>query len=409
MLQSRWAMLAVVFLTRLSMGFMFQSVASVTPFLVAQFNLTYGQLGFLMGLFLLPGALISLPGGLLGQRFGSKRVAVAGLVLMIAGALVTAWSSSFLEACVGRAVSGAGGILLNLLLAKMVADWFTGKEIATAMAVMLTSWPVGIGLALVTLGSVAEHSSWRESVLVSAGAAAAGLVLLTALYRDPPDFGLAERGPSTLRLDLPLRAWALSASVGLCWTALNASFIVVASFGPALLISRGVPVAQAGSLLSLGIWVSLLSIPLGGYTADRIGRPNLVITAGALGAALSIGLLPLLPYPVLWFVLAGTMLGLAPGAIMALLPGVLDPKHLATGLGTLYTVFYLGMALAQPAAGMTRDLSGSPAMPIFFAAVLMVATVPALGLFRWTEGLGAPAHTPHDGRSLTRAPGPRES
>src|SRR5262249_55069734 len=108
MLQSRWAMLVVVFLTRTSMGFMFQSVASVAPFLIAQFGLSYGQLGFLVGLFLLPGAVISLPGGLLGQRFGSRRVAVGGLVLMIAGALVTAWSTTFFEAGVGRTVSGAG-------------------------------------------------------------------------------------------------------------------------------------------------------------------------------------------------------------------------------------------------------------------------------------------------------------
>lgn len=390
MLQSRWAMLAVVFLTRTSMGFMFQSVASVAPFLIAQFGLSYGQLGFMMGLFLLPGALIALPGGLLGQRFGSQRVAMGGLALMTAGGLVTAWSTTFLEACVGRAVSGAGGILLNLLLAKMVADWFAGKEISTAMGVMLTSWPVGIGLALATLGGIASHWSWRTSMFVSAGTAAVGLILLVALYRDPPGLGAAERARSTLRLDLPLRAWALSASAGLCWTALNAGFIVVASFGPALLIARGASVAEAGSLLSLGIWVSLLSIPLGGYTADRIQRPHLVITVGALGAALSIGLLPLLPHPVLWFVLTGILLGLAPGAIMALLPGALDPKHLATGLGTLYTIFYLGMALAQPAAGITRDLSGSPAMPIFFAACLMAATVPALGLFCWIAG-SAPA------------------
>jgi len=407
MLQSRWAMLVVVFLTRTSMGFMFQSVASVAPFLIAQFELSYGQLGFLVGLFLLPGAVISLLGGLLGQRFGSRRVAVGGLVLMIAGAVVTAWSTTFLEASAGRAVSGAGGILLNLLLAKMVADWFTGKEISTAMGVMLASWPIGIGLGLTTLGSVATHWSWRASMLVSAATAAVGLVLLVTLYRDPPELDATAQGRSTLRLDLPLRAWALSVTVGLCWTALNAAFIVVASFGPALLIARGASVAQAGSLLSLGIWVSLVSIPLGGYLADRIQRPNLVISVGALGAALAIGLLPVLPYPVLWFVLAGTLLGLAPGAIMALLPSALDPKHLATGLGALYTVFYLGMALAQPAAGLTRDHSGSAAAPIFFAAVLMAATVPALGLFRWTERLGArrSAAGPHHG--MGRAPGSR--
>src|SRR5262249_44145716 len=161
-------------------------------------------------------------------------------------------------------------ILLNLLLAKMIADWFSGKEIATAMAVMLTSWPIGIGLALVTLGSVADGWSWRASMLVAAAAAAAGFVLLAALYRSPPGLRDDARADASLPLDLPARAWALSITIGLCWAALNASFIVVASFGPAFIVARGASVAQAGSEVSLGIWTSLISIPLGGLIADRL-------------------------------------------------------------------------------------------------------------------------------------------
>ncbi|PYO56064.1 MAG: hypothetical protein DMD83_16345, partial [Candidatus Rokuibacteriota bacterium] len=96
----------------------------------------------------------------------------------------------------------------------------------------------------------------------------------------------------------------------------------------------------------------------------------------------------------LWLLLAGTVVGLAPGAIMALLPEALEQEHLATGLGTLYTIMYLGMALAQPLAGLTRDLSASPAMPIFFAAVLMAATVIALGAYRWAERIPAARASP---------------
>ena len=385
MLQNRWVMLAVIFLVRTSMGFMFQGVASVAPLLVGEFGLSYGQIGLLMGLFLLPGVIIALPGGALGQRFGSEPIAAAGLVLMVVGGLVTATSAGFGVACVGRAVSGAGGILLNLFLVKMVADWFTGKEISTALGVMLTSWPVGIGLALATLGRVAAVWSWRASMLVTVAAAAAGLGLLLALYRRPPNRAASADGPARLVLDLPRRAWGLALSAGVCWTVLNASVIVVASFGPTFLVARGFSVARAGSLVSFALWASLVSIPLGGVVADRIRRPNLLITAGALAAAACIAVAPLLPFPALWFALAGTVVGLAPGAIMALLPGVLAPEHLATGLGALYTVFYLGVALAQPAAGLTQDFSGDPTMPILFAALLMAITVPALALFRWVE------------------------
>jgi hypothetical protein len=47
-----------------------------------------------------------------------------------------------------------------------------------------------------------------------------------------------------------------------------------------------------------------------------------------------------------------------------------------------YTVYYLGVALAQPAAGLVRDLTGSPAAPLIFAAALMAAAVVGLAAFR---------------------------
>ena len=71
-------MLGVIFLTRTSMGFQFQSIAALTPFVVPAFDLSYAEVGLLMGLFMLPGVVIALPGGLLGQRFGSLRVVIGG-------------------------------------------------------------------------------------------------------------------------------------------------------------------------------------------------------------------------------------------------------------------------------------------------------------------------------------------
>lgn len=43
------------------------------------------------------------------------------------------------------------------------------------------------------------------------------------------------------------------------------------------------------------------------------------------------------------------------------------------------------MALAQPAAGLVRDVSGSPVGPIVFAATLMAATPIGLVVFRRIE------------------------
>jgi hypothetical protein len=63
----RWLILAVLFLARTVMAFQFQAFAALSSFVVAGLGIDYTQLGFLIGLYLLPGSVIAYPGGLLGQ------------------------------------------------------------------------------------------------------------------------------------------------------------------------------------------------------------------------------------------------------------------------------------------------------------------------------------------------------
>ena len=83
-MQQRWRSLAALTIARAAMGFQFQTVAALAPLLQRDLALDKTQLGWLIGLYLLPGAVVALPGGLLGKRFGDSRVVIAGLVLMAA-------------------------------------------------------------------------------------------------------------------------------------------------------------------------------------------------------------------------------------------------------------------------------------------------------------------------------------
>jgi MFS family permease len=376
---NRWMVLALVFLTRSSMGFQFQSVASVAPLLIADLGLSYAQLGTLIGLYMLPGALFALPGGLIGQRLGERRVVVAGLALMVAGGVLTAVAGGFATAVVGRLVSGIGAVLMNILLAKIVSDWFAGRELSTAMALMLSSWPVGLGLAAATLGGLAAATSWRTAVLATAGAAGLGLVLMLGCRDAPGAGGAAPRGI------MRGRELALSVAAGFAWGCFNASLVAVVAFGPGLLLARGATLGDAGRMVSLAIWVTMVSVPLGGFLTDRLQRPTLLIASGTAVAAGTMLLIPVLAHAGLAFCLVGLAIGAPPGALMALLPKALPPERLATGFGVFYTIFYAMMALTQPAAGLVRDVAGDAAAPIVFAALVMAATVVGLAAFRRLE------------------------
>jgi MFS family permease len=382
---NRWVALVIVFVTRTSMGFQFQAVAAVAPLMVAELQLTWVQLGSLIGLYMLPGAVFALPGGVLGQRFGDRRIVVASLALMVAGGFVTAAAHGFVVAAAGRLVSGAGAVLMNILLAKMVADWFTGRELSTAMGIMLTSWPVGLGIATATLGALATRASWRAAIVATALVAAFGLVLIAFAYRDPPRAAGDAAKAAERRVRLSGREIGLATSGGFAWGCFNASLVAIIAFGPGLLIARGTPLRDAGFVVSLAIWLTMVSVPIGGLLTDRLGRPNLLIVTGSLVAAFCTLLLTELTDPLLAFCLVGLAIGAPPGALMALLPKAVASERLATALGVYYTMYYVVMAVVQLAAGAVRDFFDSPGAPIVLAALVMASTIVGFGVFRLVE------------------------
>src|SRR5215469_8725106 len=183
----RWVALAVLTAARVSMAFQFQLLASVAPILVRDLGLGFADVGFLVGLYMLPGVLLAVPGGWLGARFGDKRVVTAGLGLMVLGDLVAGFVPGYGALLAGRLVAGTGGVLLNVLMSKMVTDWFAGRGIALAMTIFVNSFPIGMGLGLWFLGAFAERAGWQASLHVTAAAALAALVLVVLAYRPHPN------------------------------------------------------------------------------------------------------------------------------------------------------------------------------------------------------------------------------
>ena len=66
-MRNRWAILAVLFVVRLTMAFQFQSVAAVAPLLSDKFGVSLADIGLLIGLYFTPGMALALPGGAIGQ------------------------------------------------------------------------------------------------------------------------------------------------------------------------------------------------------------------------------------------------------------------------------------------------------------------------------------------------------
>src|SRR5215831_4337994 len=130
-----WNILALLFAVRTAMAFQFEAVAALAPMLMDEFGVSVADIGFLIGLYMAPGVVLALPGGAIGKRCGDKQVVVSALAVMTCGGLIMALSNSWQLQMLGRVMAGIGGVFLNVLMSKMVIDWFTERERTIAMAI----------------------------------------------------------------------------------------------------------------------------------------------------------------------------------------------------------------------------------------------------------------------------------
>lgn len=381
----RWIILGVLFLARTAMGFQYQTIGSVAAGLIRELQIGFTEIGMLIGLYHISGVFLSLPGGLIIQRVGDKKLCAAGLAAMASGVLVVALSHSYAGVFTGRLISGMGGILFNLVITKMTADWFARREIVLAMAVILSTWPFGIALGLFTQPLIASALGWRMVMLLSGAFCVVSLLLVGIFYRSPSAVESAiEPGIASIpgRLGLPPgRIVAPVIAAGIMWGSFNAGVVGYFSFVPVLLAERGgMTMAQSGALTSLALWVGMLSIPFGGYVAHWIRRPSATIVVFCGCAATALALIVVGVPPLFAGIAFGLAIGPPPGVITSLPTRILTAADRPAGFGVFYTCHFLLQATGPAVAGWLHDNIGAAAA-VYFAAAMFVVPLPMLMLF----------------------------
>lgn len=376
----RWGCLAALTLARAAIGFQFQSVAAVGSLFSSALGLDKAQFGWLIGLYLLPGVLFALPGGLLGQRYGDKRLALIGLALMTAGGLWLAAAGTFVDVNLARFVSGIGAVMLNVLVTKMVTDWFEGRERLLAMSILINSWPIGIGIALLVVGPLSQLAGWRWGIVSSAVFAAVGLAVVFAAYRAPAD--VAQAAPASVGLaTLTRREWRLLAIGSMPWLLYNAAFQIVMSFLPTFFVGNGYDLVRAGGLVALNTIVFVVGVQVGGIWLKSARRPDLVCHAGIVGWCASLLFIAEGSGPVPWLILGGLVGGLPAAALVSLPGDFLRPESRSGGMGVFFTIYYLGCAILPAVAGGLYDRAGGKAT-LWLAAAIAIAAALFLHGFR---------------------------
>jgi MFS family permease len=366
-----WVILAALSLARIAFGYQFQTVATIATDMVARFDLTYTQLGGLIGAYNLLGVVTALPLGLLARRFGDRWVLSIGLALMAGGACYSVWQPTAFGIGSGRAVAGLGAVAISVLQGKVIADLFAGPRFMIALSIPICAFPIGLGLAQLVLPPVLADDGLTAALLTDVVPAALALLLFVASYRAPAGAIAVPR-----RFSLPSgRECVLVLVGGGIWALYTAGFSGFASYLPATLTLRGYGLGAIALVMTIVTWGNVPGTLAGGGLAARFGGFNifligsLALSIGMTGTALTGG-------PVLWAILLGLVGSIQPGVIMAV--GTLSARqeNRAVGMGIFYTIYYLGGTFAPGLCGVVADYTGRPEGGLLAAAAICALAMP---------------------------------
>ncbi len=375
---ARWRVLALLFVCRTALGLQFQTMASVSDAVVTQFGFSYTQIGTLIGLFMLPGLLLSLPAGWAGRRVSDRRLVALGLLAMGVGGAIGAVAQGFGWLALGRLVCGAGFVFSTIYFTKMAVDWFAGLELATALGILVMSWPLGIAAGQVGHAWLAVNVDWRAAFAAATVWCLAAAAAMALVYRSPASGATAAVAQAA---GLPRDELLLTLLAASAWGLFNAGYVVYLSFAPRVLVAAGYGSTRAAAVVSLASWVMIFSVTVAGRLADRSGRHTTVVVVCGAVAVASLLLLPHAEHAVLLSLAFGLM-GAAPaGIVMALTAQAMAPQRRAFGMGVFFSCYFVLMTAAPPLAGWLYDRSGNAYAALVFGALLFALAVLSYAAF----------------------------
>ncbi|MCU0303689.1 MAG: MFS transporter [Thermoanaerobaculales bacterium] len=363
----RWLVLGASVVAFFAIGATFFVVPPLVPELVARFGLSHFQIGLLMGAISFPAVVLAIPVGLAVDRWRPRRAGIASLSLMVAGAVLFATAPSFPLLFAGRLLFGVGGLVVNLLLARLLTTAFAGRELALAMGVFMATYPASM-ITVFSLQPVLLGGLGLRGELLLLAALAALAIPLFAVAVGATDGGDPAHAPRRVSLAVGRPLVALAAA----WMLFFAVHTSVLTFAPEW--AGGGPSALL--VVTLVMWVAMIGSPVVGTLIDRIAGPNRWLLAGHLvqaAALLAMASGAVSPHPAMLGV--GLAAALVPTAAYALPALLIAPERVGYAFGFITVFSNLGTIVGPAVSGRLLDGTGSWTMVWALLAAVATAAV----------------------------------
>lgn len=363
------------------------------PLLRDVYSVSYTDLAFAYTAFSVATGIAQAPAGFIVDRYGARRLLLAGLVLESVAIAMIGLVPVYEALIVCMILAGLANAVFHPADYSILNALVGRERMGRAFSIHTASGHLGDAVGPITIITLATAIGWQAGFALCGlvgGAVAAWLWFKLDSDEDVQDEGTVGRSGDSDTTHAAGIALLMSLPVltGLVFFfGLSLAGRGMSGFGVATLDALyGIPLAQAGVVLSCYLFASPAGVLVGGFVADRVERHDLVavgcfLIAGA--CALTVGLLelPLIAIGAL-FATAGLFSGMVAPSRDMLIRAVTPPGQMGKVFGFVSTGFNLAGIVGPLLFAYILDHSNPRYVFFVIAAFSLfnVTTVLATGL-----------------------------
>jgi MFS transporter, DHA2 family, multidrug resistance protein len=201
----RWWAVGALVLAVLAVGLDVTVLSLALPELAGGLHASTAELQWFVAAYTLVFAAAMIPGGVLGDRFGRKKLLIIALVIFGGSSVAAAYASSPGAFIAARAVLGLGGAVIVPMVLGVIPTLFDTEERRKAIAVVMAATVLGFPIGPILGGWLLSRFWWGSVFLINVPVVVIALFAVVAWLPE-------SRSVKTRKLD---SVGALSSSAGL--------------------------------------------------------------------------------------------------------------------------------------------------------------------------------------------------
>ncbi len=176
--------------------------------------------------FIIGFALMQIPAGYLLDRFKSRYVVTAGILVLALGNLLTSFAGNLLVFCISNFIQGVGASFAFVAAGVLIGQWFKPKVFPILFGLTQTISCILSGVLHYYLAIWLKSYSWNDLYFLIFIFGAILVVVSAIFVRNPPEF----KPPTDLSLGKSLKTVCSKPQLWLCTIAAGVSFGVLLSY-----------------------------------------------------------------------------------------------------------------------------------------------------------------------------------